>query len=789
MKYQLLSLAFALTLAACARSAGDKSALSEIQTLSSPDGSLTLTFGLREDGTPVYQLDRCGQPVILPSILGYELRGDQDKSNVEGQKGRIYDDPVSLHDGFSVENVQRDSLDETWAPVWGEEAQIRNHYRELAVSLIQNNGRRDEVSASLSVTDPSYGNAAGPSERKMLIRFRLFDDGLGFRYEFPQQKEMTYFTIKDELTQFAMAGDHDSFWIPGDMDTQEYEFTQSRLSEISSKIDAARLYNASQYAASDLSVQTALQMKTDEGLYINIHEAAVVDYPTTNLDLDEKTLTFSTNLVPDAEGWKGSMMTPCKSPWRTVMVVDDARKVLSSRLILNLNEPCAISDVSWIHPTKYMGVWWEMIIGKSAWSYTNDFPTVQLGVSDYSKATPHGYHGATNGNVRRYIDFAAENGFDGILIEGWNEGWEEWFGHQKDYVFDFTTPYPDFDIAALNDYAHSKGIRLIMHHETSASAWNYERHIDKAFDLMNQYGYDAVKTGYVGDIVPNGYHHYSQLMINHYNYVIQKAIEHKIMVNAHEAVRPTGLCRTYPNMIGNESAMGTEYQQQVTPLHVTILPFTRLQGGPMDYTPGIFEMDLSKSAPYNTSKMLSTIPRQLALYLTMYSPLQMAADLVENYEQHTDAFQFIKDVAVDWDRSEYLLAEPGDYIVVARHPKRSTVDLASKGTAKLPGAKRGYENGATKFLNTDVNGKRTSDKDVWFVGGVTDESARDLTFALDFLTSGKSYEATIYEDAPDADCYDNPMSYNIRKATVDSTTTLTLHVARGGGFAISLKEI
>lgn len=789
MKTTLFSLtAVAMLMVSCGSSPKTGVTALQGETIQSPDGSLELTFALTQDGTPMYQLNKDGKAVVLPSMLGYEIRGERDKSTVGKQKGKFFTEPVSLHNGFKLAGVNRDSQDETWSPVWGEESSVRNHYNELEVNLVLGESAAEKENILRSATDMNTDFDPTATSCQMTIRFRLYDDGLGFRYEFPQQKEMTYFTIKDELTQFAMAGDHDAFWIPGDLDTQEYEYTESRLSEIASKIDAARLSNASQFASGDISVQTALQMKSDDGLYINIHEAEVVNYPTTNLDLDPKTLTFSTNLVPDAEGWKGSMMTPCKSPWRTVMVVDDARKALASRLILNLNEPCAIEDVSWIHPTKYMGVWWEMIVGKSAWSYTNDFPTVQLGISDYSKATPHGYHGANNENVRKYIDFASENGFDGILIEGWNEGWEEWFGHQKDYVFDFTTPYPDFDIKALNDYAHSKGIRLIMHHETSASAWNYERHLEPAFELMNKYGYDAVKTGYVGDIVPTGYHHYSQLMINHYNYVIQKAIEHKIMINAHEAVRPTGLCRTYPNMIGNESAMGTEYQQQITPLHVAIMPFTRLQGGPMDYTPGIFEMDLSKVAPYNKSRMLSTIPRQLAMYITMYSPLQMAADLVENYQQHMDAFQFIKDVAVDWDRSEYLLAEPGDYIVIARHPKKSSVDAASKGTAALPGAMKGYENSATKFLTTDVNGKK-ADKDVWFVGGVTDENKREVSFALDFLKAGAQYEATIYEDGADADCYDNPMSYNIRKQTVSPTDTLTMTMARGGGFAISFKEL
>ena len=595
----------------------------------------------------------------------------------------------------------------------------------------------------------------------MVIRFRLYDDGLGFRYEFPEQKRLKYFVIKDELTQFAMAGDHTAWWIPGDYDTQEYNYTVSRLSEIRGLSSTKAEGNASQQTFSPTGVQTALQMKTDDGLYINIHEAAVVDYPTTNLNLDDKTMTFSTWLTPDAEGWKGRVQTPARSPWRTVMVVDDARKALASRLILNLNDPCVLEDVSWIHPVKYIGVWWEMITGKTQWSYTDDFPTIELGVSDYSKAKPHGKHGANNENVRRYIDFAAEHGFDAVLVEGWNEGWEDWYGKQKDFVFDFISPYPDFDIKALNEYAHSKGVKLIMHHETSASAQNYERWIDKAYDLMNEYGYDAVKSGYVGDIIPYGEHHYSQSMINHYMLCVKKAADHHIMVNAHEAVRPTGLCRTYPNLIGNESAKGTEYRGQIMPHHVTILPFTRLQGGPMDYTPGIFEMDMSKMNPEDHQRVFSTICKQLALYVTMYSPLQMAADIPEHYEEHMDAFQFIKDVAVDWEQSRYLLAEPGDYIVIARQAKV----------------------------------KEAGKEGDWFIGGVTDENARDLEFPLDFLDKGVKYTATIYADTPEADgigdvkVQDSVQTYSITTKKVNSKTTLKMHLARSGGFAIRIQKV
>ena len=715
------------------------------EVLKSPDGNLELRFALNDKGAPTYSLTYGGKDVILPSEMGFEIRGKRLKDTFEQQCDKVYAEPESLHDGFKVTDVKRDSLDETWEPVWGEESHIRNHYNELAVTLEQ-----------------GPVNKNGP-KAVMVIRFRLYDDGLGFRYEFPEQKRLKYFVIKDELTQFAMAGDHTAWWIPGDYDTQEYNYTVSRLSEIrglslsSTKAEG----NASQQTFSPTGVQTALQMKTDDGLYINIHEAAVVDYPTTNLNLDDKTMTFSTWLTPDAEGWKGRVQTPARSPWRTVMVVDDARKALASRLILNLNDPCALEDVSWIHPVKYIGVWWEMITGKTQWSYTDDFPTIELGVSDYSKAKPHGKHGANNENVRRYIDFAAEHGFDAVLVEGWNEGWEDWYGKQKDFVFDFISPYPDFDIKALNEYAHSKGVKLIMHHETSASAQNYERWIDKAYDLMNEYGYDAVKSGYVGDIIPYGEHHYSQSMINHYMLCVKKAADHHIMVNAHEAVRPTGLCRTYPNLIGNESAKGTEYRGQIMPHHVTILPFTRLQGGPMDYTPGIFEMDMSKMNPEDHQRVFSTICKQLALYVTMYSPLQMAADVPEHYEEHMDAFQFIKDVAVDWEQSRYLLAEPGDYIVIARQAKV----------------------------------KEAGKEGDWFVGGVTDENARDLEFPLDFLEKGVKYTATIYADTPEADgigdvkVQDSVQTYSITTKKVNSKTTLKMHLARSGGFAIRIQKV
>ena len=693
-----------------------------------------MSFHLTGDGTPEYTLDYDGRPVILSSGMGFELRGvlkaQKIDYNADGTVTKSDWKPCeSLHDGFAVESVERSSYDETWAPVWGEEDSIRNHYNELAVNLVQ-----------------------ASTERRLVIRFRLFNDGLGFRYEFPSQKNLNYFVIKEELTQFAMTADHTAWWIPGDYDTQEYNYTQCRLSEISKHFKEALTGNDSQTPFSINGVQTSLQLRTDEGLYINIHEAALVNYPCMHLDLDPATLTFTSHLTPDAQGWKGRMQTPCKTPWRTIQVAPSATAQLASRMILNLNEPCALEDVSWIHPVKYVGVWWEMISGKGSWNYTDDFSSVKLGETDYSRSTPNGRHSANNANVRRYIDFAAEHGFDEVLVEGWNEGWEDWANCNKDYVFDFITPYPDFDIKALNDYAHSKGVKLLMHHETSASARNYERHMEQAYQLMNRYGYDAVKSGYVGDILPLGEHHYSQWLINHYLYAVTEAARHHIMVNAHEAVRPTGLCRTYPNLVGNESARGTEYQAfgGTPPSHVTVLPFTRLNGGPMDFTPGIFVMDLaSATGGRNTSWVNATIANQLGLYVTMYSPLQMAADYPEHYEQFMDAFQFIKDVEVDWRRSEYLLAEPGDYIVTARQGKKS--------------------------------GR-------WFMGGVNDENARTLSVPLSFLENGKTYEATIYADASDAHYRNNPQAYTITGRTVTSSDSLELFMAPGGGFAVSFAE-
>ena len=717
-RYLMLFAAAAATIGASAQ-----------EVLRSPDGELELRFSLSDKGEPTYALDYKGRAVVLPSRMGLELRGDAPalEFGAEIQKGG-YGEPVSLYDGFEQCGAVRSEFDETWQPVWGEESSIRNRYNELAITLRQ----------------PQSG-------RQMVVRFRLYDEGVGFRYEFPEQEAMTYFTIREERTQFAMTGDHTAFWIPGDYDTQEYDYTESKLSEIRQLMQQAITPNSSQTPFSPTGVQTALQLKSDDGLYINIHEAALVDYPCMHLDLDDERMVFTSHLTPDAQGWKGYMQTPCHTPWRTVMVTDDAREILASRLILNLNEPCAIEDTSWIKPVKYVGVWWEMITGKSDWAYTQELPSVHLGVTDYAAVKPSGRHAANNENVRRYIDFAAEHGFDQVLVEGWNVGWEDWFGHTKDYVFDFVTPYPDFDIEALNNYAHEKGVRLMMHHETSSSVRNYERHLEAAYDLMNRHGYNAVKSGYVGDILPRGEHHYGQWMVNHYLYAVQEAARHHIMVNAHEAVRPTGLCRTWPNLIGNESARGTEYQAfgGTKPMHVTLLPFTRLQGGPMDYTPGIFSMEVSKLNPANNSHVNATIANQLALYVTLYSPLQMAADVPEHYEQYMDAFRFIKEVAVDWDESRYLLAEPGDLIVIARR---------AKGTAE------------------------------WFVGGVTDENRRTAEFSFDFLDPEKSYVATLYADAPDADYRTNPEAYTIRTGKVTAKSKLKVEMAAGGGFALSIRE-
>ena len=687
------------------------------QQVKSPNGNVVVSFSLVDNGVPTYQVSYKGKPVIKQSRLGLELTPSQN----DGIKA----EDTNLMNGFKVSNTETSSFKEVWKPVWGETSSILNHYNEMAVSLTQEH-----------------------PNRTIIVRFRVYNDGMGLRYEFPRQSNLGYFIIKDEHTQFAMAGDHTAWWLPGDYDTQEYETVTSKLSEIRSKMKAAVTENTSQTTFSETGVQTSLQMKSSDGLYINLHEAACVNYPTMHLNLDDKNMVFESWLTPDAQGNKAYMQAPRTTPWRTLIVSDDARDMLSSNLILNLNEPCQYDDTSWIKPVKYCGVWWEMIVGRKSWSYTDEFPAVEIGVTDFSKAKPNGRHGATTAEVKRYIDFAAKNGLDQVLVEGWNIGWEDWFGHSKFKVFDFQTPYPDFDIKALNEYAHSKGVKLLMHHETSASAMNYERYMEDAYKLMNKYGYNSVKSGYVGNIIPRGEHHYGQVMNNHYLYAVTEAAKHKIMVNAHEATRPTGLCRTYPNLIGNESARGTEYEAfgGNNPDHTVILPFTRLQGGPMDYTPGIFETQL-KNWSSNQSYVHTTLAGQLALYLVMYSPLQMAADLPEHYEKYSDAFQFIKDVAVDWDDSKYIEAEPGDYITVARK---------AKGT------------------------------DNWFIGGKCDENGHKAVIKLDFLDKGKTYECTIYSDAADADYEKNPKAYSIIRKQVKRGDVLKINEARGGGFGVSL---
>lgn len=698
------------------------------QELKSPNGNLTMKFSLQGNGVPTYSLTYKGKDIIKPSKLGLELKEQKTLNDFDDFSVKEKTGEGNLYDGFSIADTKTATFDETWKPVWGEVKEIRNNYNELAVTLNQK-----------------------ATDRTIIVRFRLFNDGLGFRYEFPEQKNLTYFIIKEEKSQFAMAGDHTAYWIPGDYDTQEYDYTTSKLSEIRGLMEKSVTANVSQTSFSNTGVQTSLMMKTADGLYINLHEAALIDYSCMHLNLDDKNMIFESWLTPDANGDKGYIQAPSHSPWRTVIVSDDARDILASHLTLNLNEPSKIEDTSWIKPVKYVGVWWEMITGKSTWAYTDELPTVQLGITDYSKVKPNGKHGATTANVKRYIDFAAKHGFDGVLVEGWNEGWEDWFGNSKDYVFDFVTPYPDFDVDGIREYAKSKGVKMIMHHETSASVRNYERHIDQAYKFMKDNGYDAVKSGYVGNILPRGENHYNQWIVNHYQYAIEKAADYKIMVNAHEAVRPTGVCRTWPNLIGNESARGTEYQAfgGNKPNHTTVLPFTRQIGGPMDYTPGIFQMDVSTYNPDNKSHVNTTIANQLALYVTMYSPLQMAADFPETYEKFMDAFQFIKDVALDWDDSKYLEAEPGDHVTVARK---------AKGTNN------------------------------WFVGSVCGENGYTSNISFDFLDADKVYVATIYADAKDAHYKTNPQAYEIRKVVVTNKSKLSQRLAPAGGLAISVIE-
>ncbi len=701
MKKNLTKLTFAaaLPMLFMAASCGDKH-----ETLSSPSGNIRLTFDLAKGGQPAYSVVFDDEEIIKPSTLGFEL--------LDGSR---------IAEGFKIDKVERTSADSYWTPVWGENDSIRDHYNAMTVAMTNSEGI------------------------KMDVEFRVFDDGAAFRYIFPEQEAKTI-QIKEELTQMAMGGDYTAWWIPGDYDTQEYEYNKSKLSEIRSFSEEDKMGNVAQTSFSPTGVQTSLMLKTPSGKYLNLHEAALIDYPAMHLNLDDSTMVFTSWLTPGRDEAKATITTPFKSPWRVIMASEKATGILASDIIYNLNDPCALEDVSWIHPTKYMGVWWEMITGKSQWSYTNA-ENFDLATFDYSKAKPHGQHGANNANVKRYIDFAAENGFDQLLVEGWNIGWEDWFGKEKDFVFDFVTPYPDFDLKALNEYAHSKGIKLMMHHETSGSIPNYEAHMDTAYSLMNQYGYDAVKSGYVGHILPKGETHYSQWANNHYLNAVKKAAEHKIMVNGHEAVRPTGLARTYPNLVGNESAMGTEYRN-MTPGHEAILPFTRLKGGPMDFTPGIFRMDMGSFVPGSTEHKKATVANQLGLYVTMYSPLQMAADMPEHYAEKMDAFQFIKDVPVDWSETIYLDAEPQDYIVAARRAKGG---------------------------------------DSWWIGGITDEDARDYDVVLDFLQPDRTYTATIYADAPDADYRTNPEAYVISTREVKKGDVIPMHMAPGGGFAIAIR--
>ena len=681
-----------------------------LRKVSSPDGNVELSFNLKDGHIPVYSLDYKGKPVVGESQLGFKLQGS------------------GMYDCFEISETATREIDETWNPVWGEESQIRNHCNEMTVTLRQTS-----------------------SNRFMKICFRVFDDGMGLRYEFPDQKSMAYFVITDELTEFAMTGDHTAWWIPGDYDTQEYDYTRSRLSEIRGLLSSAICDNLSQTIFSETGVQTSLQMKTDDGIYINLHEAALVNYPAMHLLLDDKNMVFKAHLTPDPNGDLAYMQSPCTTPWRTVIVSDDARDILASRITLNLNEPCKIEDTSWIKPCKYMGVWWEMIAGRSDWSYTWDLNSAHIDTDDLTKVKPHGRHGATTANVKKYIDYASANGFDGVLVEGWNVGWEDWYGNMKDYVFDFVTPYPDFDVEEIEKYAAEKGIKMIMHHETSASVRNYERHMEQAYQFMNDHGYPAVKSGYVGNIIPKGNNHYNQWMINHYLYAVTEAAKHKIMVNAHEAVRPTGLCRTWPNLIGNESARGTEFQAfgGSKPFHVSVLPFTRLIGGPMDYTPGIFETDISKVNPNNKSHANCTLANQLGIYVVMSSPLQMAADLPENYDRFPEAFQFIKDVAIDWEESRYLEAEPGEYITVARK---------AKGTGD------------------------------WFVGNVTGEKNHRSSIVFDFLEPGVEYVATVYSDTPESNCFTNTYAHSIRQYRCTSKSKFVQDAVEGGGYAISFRK-
>ena len=701
--------------------------IAAIEKVESPSLNLTAYFDV-QGGRPVYWLLHNGDTVIRPSYLGISLRGEHSRGNFNDYKEEqtIESNTNGLMNGFVMTGSERFIHDDWWTPVWGEERRIHDSYHEMLITLKQ-----------------------PEKDRYIRIQFRLYDDGLGFRYIFPQQRNLNYFVIEEEHTEFAMPGDITAYWIPGDYDTQEYEYTRCKLSEIRAIQEKTSKANLSTTNFSYTGVQTPILLKTNSGLWLNIHEAALIDYSCMHLNLDENTMTFTSWLTPDIDGTKGHIQTDAVSPWRVIMVGEKAQDILASRIVLNLNEPCKISDTSWIKPMKYVGVWWEMIAGMRDWSYTWDFPSIHIGKTDYTKAKPHGRHGATTENVKRYIDFAAKYGFDGVLVEGWNVGWEDWFGNEKDFVYDFVTPYPDFDVEGIHDYAKSKGVKMIMHHETSGAIRNYERWLDTAYQFMRKYEYPAVKSGYVGNILPIGEHHYSQFMNNHYQYCLEKAAKYHLMVNAHEAVRPTGLCRTWPNLIGNESAQGTEYQAfgGSAPNHTTMLPFTRLIGGPMDYTPGIFENDIHKLNPNSNSWCNTTLCNQLSLYVTLYSPLQMAADLPDNYERFRDAFQFIVDVPVEWDTVYYLEAEPYEYVTIARKQK---------------------------------------DKNAWFIGSTNGYDPRTAMIDLSFLPAGQKYTATIYADAKDAHYRNNPQAYTITTKTVTSKSKLRLFTAAGGGCAIKI---
>lgn len=676
----------------------------------SPNGKLTFSFFLSPAGEPCYTLSLENTPVITTSQLGMVLK-----------------DQAGLTDRFEIVQTETTQKDETWEPVWGETRSIRNYYNEITVTL-----QRQE-----------------DQQRRMILRFRLYDEGLGFRYEFPAQPHLGYFTVSDEKTEFCLTGDHKAWWIPGDYDTNEYDYWATPLSGV----DAFRGQSYGEIAVRTIiaanAVQTPLMMKSSDGLYINIFEAALVNYPAMNLLIEQSKFILTTQLVPDAYGNKAYLQTPEKTPWRTILVSRDARDILASKMILNLNEPCALTSTDWIKPQKYIGIWWGMHVGTMSWNMA-DTGNIKLATTDWTKLRPNGRHGATTENTKRYLDFAAKHGFDGVLVEGWNVGWEDWFGNWKEEVFDFVTPYPDFDVPGLQQYAQERGVRLIMHHETSASVTNYERRMKDAFAFMNQYGYESVKTGYVGRIIPRGEHHDGQWMVNHYVRVAEEAARHKIMIDVHEPVRPTGLHRTWPNWLACEAGRGNEYNawsKGNPPDHETVLPFTRLMGGPMDYTPGIFQIKMDYYKPGSTLQVHTTLAKQLALYVTLYSPLQMAADLIENYERFPEPFQFIKDVAVDWDETRILAAEPGDYITIARKAKKS---------------------------------------DNWFIGAISDENPRSEKVALDFLDAGVKYAATLYLDGKKAHWQKNPMTWEIRKGWVDQKSVLKLDLAPGGGAAVSL---